>query len=125
MSTFLELEGGNIAIALFFLLIALIVATREFVSKDVKKFVLFATIAVFTILIAGHYIMTTNRMQSVKKAFEEGKEVECESRANRKAAQSVMVSKKLGWVIKDSVFSNPDYERKFHSSRCILKLEIK
>ncbi len=121
MNSFLELEAGNLTIALFFLIIAVIVATRPFVGKKVKKFVLFTTITVFALIITAHYKITTDRMQSVKKAFEEGGEIECESRMNRKAAQSVIVSKKLGWKLENAEFSNPNYERVFHSSRCILK----
>ncbi len=125
MNTFLELEAGNLSIAFFFLVIAIIVATRPFVRSNVKKFVLFTTISVFALLIAGHYKITIDRMQSVKEAFEAGKEVECESRMNRKAAQSVIVSKKLGWKLENAEFSNPGYSRKFHSSRCILKVKPK
>ena len=125
MSEFLELEAGNLTIGLFFLLIATIVATRPFVRAQVKKFIFFTVIAVFTILVAGHYIITTNRMAGVKTAFSEGKAIECESRLNRKAAQSVIVSKKLGWILEDDEFSNPNYERSFHTARCIVKVKPK
>ncbi len=122
---FLELEAGNLTIGLFFLLIATIVATRPFVRASVKKFIFVTVIIVFTILIAGHYIITTNRMQSVKTAFKNGKDIECESRLNRKAAQSVIVSQKLGWMLEGDLFSNPNYERTFHTARCIVKVKPK
>ncbi len=122
---FLELEAGNLTIGLFFLLIATIVGTRPFVRSGVKKFIFATVIAVFTILIAGHYIITTNRMESVKSAFGDGKKIECESRLNRKAAQSVIVSKKLGWKLEGDLFSNPNYERTFHTARCIVKVKPK
>lgn len=125
MNMFLQLEAGNLTIGLFFLLIAIIVATRSFVRPAVKKFILFTVIVVFTLLIAGHYLITTDRMASVKSAFAEGKEIECESRMNRKAAQSVVVSKKLGWSLEGDLFSNPNYERTFHSARCIVKVKPK
>lgn len=125
MSLFWQLEAGNLTIGLFFLLIAIIVATRPFVRPAVKKFVFFTTISVFTILIVGHYIITTNRIETVKAAFEEGKPVECESRLNRKAAQSVVVSKALGWKLDGMLFTNPNYTRPFHAARCILKVKPK
>jgi hypothetical protein len=125
MNLFWQLEAGNLTIGLFFLLIAIIVATRPFVRPAVKKFVLFTTIAVFAILIAGHYIVTTNRIEAVKTAFENGKPVECESRMNRKAAQSVIVSKALGWKLEGMLFSHPNYTRPFHAARCILKVKPK
>ncbi len=125
MKMFLQLEAGNLTIALFFLLIAIIVATRPFVRPVVKKFILFTVIAVFSLLIAGHYIITTGRMTDVKTAFANGKEVECESRLNRKAAQSVVVSKKTGWHLEGDLFTNPNFERAFHTARCIVKVKPK
>lgn len=125
MNMFLQLEAGNLTIAFFFLLIAVIVATRPFVRPQVKKFVLFTVISVFTVLIVGHYIITTRRMAEVKTAFVNGKAVECESRLNRKAAQSVIVSKKLGWKIDGDLFVNPNYTRPFHTARCIVKVKPK
>jgi hypothetical protein len=125
MNLFLQLEAGNMTIGLFFLLIAIIVATRPFVRTAVKRFILFTVVTVFTILIAGHYIITTERMNAVKTAFANGKEIECESRMNRKAAQSVVVSKKLGWSLEGDLFSNPNYERTFHTARCIVKVKPK
>ncbi len=125
MNLFLQLEAGNMTIGLFFLLIAIIVATRPFVRAAVKRFILFTVVIVFTILIAGHYIITTDRMTAVKTAFANGKEIECESRMNRKAAQSVVVSKNLGWSLEGDIFSNPNYERTFHTARCIVKVKPK
>ncbi len=125
MNGFLTLEAGNLTIALFFLVIAIIVATRPFVRPQVKKFILFTVVSVFVILIAGHYIVTTDRMAEVREAFTAGKEVECESRMNRKAAQSVIVSKKLGWQLKDDLFIHPEYVRPFHTARCIVKVRPK
>ncbi|RUM68953.1 MAG: hypothetical protein DSZ05_00230 [Sulfurospirillum sp.] len=125
MKMFFTLEAGNLTIALFFLLIAIIVATRPFVRTQVKKFILFTVITVFAILIAGHYIITTGRMAEVKTAFAEGKEVECESRLNRKAAQSVVVSKKTGWKLEGDLFTNPNFTRTFHTARCIVKVKPK
>jgi len=125
MKLFLQLEAGNLTIALFFLLIAIIVATRPFVRKQVKKFILFTVITVFTILIAGHYSITTGRMAEVKSAFDAGRKIECESRLNRKAAQSVIVSRDLGWRMEGDLFTHPGYTRSFHAARCIVKTKPK
>ena len=125
MNTFLQLEAGNLTIGLFFLAIAIIVATRPFVRPQVKRFILFTTVTVFTILIIGHYFVTTNRMASVKEAFAAGKKIECESRLNRKAAQSIIVSKALGWSLEGDLFTNPNYNRPFHAARCIVKVKPK
>jgi len=119
MNKFFILEGGNLTIAIFFLLIAIFISTRPFIRNGVKKFILFATIAMFSLLIAGHYMITSSRMAGVKKAFNEDKEVVCESRMNRKAAQSISIKKSNGWSLDGDVFTNPNYERVFHTSRCI------
>jgi len=119
MNKFFILEGGNLTIAIFFLLIAIFISTRPFVRAGVKKFILFATIAMFSLLIIGHYFITNSRMDGVKKAFEQGKEIVCESRMNRKAAQSITIQKSTGWTLDGDVFKNPNFERVFHTSRCI------
>ena len=125
MRLFFELEAGNLTIALFFLAIAIIVATRPFVEAKVKRFILLTVVAVFTILIAGHYIVTTGRIAEVREAFDAGRDVECESRLNRKAAQSVVVNKKLGWRLEGELFTHPRYTRPFHAARCIVKVKPK
>ncbi len=119
MGSFFILEGGNLTIALFFILIAIFVSTREFIDKKARRFILFATIFGFLLLIMGHFIITTKRMDGVKKAFSEGKEVICENRLHRKAAQSIKIAKERGWSLDGDNFVNPIYNRPFHSSRCI------
>ncbi len=125
MNKFLVLEAGNLTVAAFFLAIAIVVATRPFVRKEVKRFILIATISIFTILIAGHYYITSKRISEVKSAFASGEKVECESRLNRKAAQSIVISKDLGWKLDGDLFINPNYSRPFHSARCIVKVKPK
>ena len=73
----------------------------------------------------SHYIMTTGRMAAVKSAFDAGRKIECESRLNRKAAQSVIVSKDLGWRMEGDLFTHPGYTRTFHAARCIVKTKPK
>jgi hypothetical protein len=121
MGSFFILEGGNLTIALFFLLIALFISTRDFIRPAVKKFIFFATVVIFSLLIAGHYYITTARMAEVTKAYESNKDVVCENRVHRKAAQSQLINKELGWILDGDNFTNPKYNRVFHTSRCIEK----
>jgi hypothetical protein len=121
MNSFLILEAGNMTIAAFFLLIAVIISTRPFVAKNVKKFLFVSTVVVFSLLILGHYKITTDRMSEVKTAFNNNKEIVCENRVHRKAAQSLKISKDLDWSLDGDNFKNPKYTRVFHTSRCIVK----
>jgi len=122
MGNFLELEGGYLGIGIFILLIAYFVGTRPFVGngKAWKKSVPFAFIVVSGFIFA-HYFITTSRMEDVKQRFNNGDPVICESRAIRKVAQSVIIDPKKpqGWILVGDVFQSPQYERKFHSARCL------
>jgi hypothetical protein len=121
MDSFLILEGGNLTIALFFLLIAIFISTRSFIRPAVKKFIFFATIVAFSLLIAGHYYITTQRMSEVQSAFDAGEDIVCENRLHRKAAQGQVINSKQGWSLDGDNFTNPEYNRVFHTSRCIKK----
>jgi len=122
MNTFLELEAGNLTIAAFFIMIALIVATRPFVRASFKKGLLGVFVGFFVLIVGGHYYITTQRMEGVKSSFEEGKEIICENRMHRKASQGLVVSKVLDWRLEGDIFMNDLYNRGFHSARCIVKL---
>ncbi len=124
MNTFLELEAGNLTIAAFFIMIAVIVATRPFVRPAVKKTLFVVFIGFFSIIIGGHYYITTERMEGVKATFLEGEEVVCENRMHRKAAQGIVISQKTSWSIEGDEFVNPDYNRGFHAARCIVKTPV-
>ena len=121
MSKFLELEGGYLVIGLFIMIVALIVTTRDFMSKNALKIGFPITFAVISSLILAHYFMTIDRMENVKAKFKSGGEVICESRMIRKVSQSVTVSKKLDWRLEDDIFKSDNYERVFHSARCVEK----
>ncbi len=121
MQQFLTLEGGYLVMAFIIMLITLFVTTRPFMAKSsLKK----GTLSVFLILsffIASHFYVTTSRMSEVKEAFEADKIVICESRMQRKVAQSVIIQKSNNWVINGDNFASPNYIREFHSARCIIK----
>jgi len=122
MGDFFILEGGNISISLFFVAIALFVYSRKFIDLKIRKFILIFTIVLFSLLVAGHYKITTDRMAEVKNDFLAGKKIVCENRENRKSAQSVIIRKDLGWRLDGDTFINANYTRPFHTSRCVPSL---
>ncbi|MDQ1325914.1 MAG: hypothetical protein QG564_1038 [Campylobacterota bacterium] len=121
MEQFFILEGGYLILALFVVLIAIFVGTRPFVSKGALKKGLMGVVSVLAFFIGGHYAVTTNRMTEVKNAFEKGQPIICESRMITKAAQSVIVQKSQEWSMEGDNFVSPNYNRPFHSARCIVK----
>ncbi len=121
---FFQLEAGYLTIALFVLAVTAYVTTRPFMGKHAFRNGMVTVSLFMAVMIGAHYYLTTERMRGIEKAFEEGKEILCESRENRKAAQSVLVSKKLGWRLEEGLFSHPEYSRPFHSARCIVKKNV-
>lgn len=123
MSKFFELEGGYLVIGLFILLATIYVTTRPFVGggKAWKKGVPFVLFGLSGFIFA-HFFVTTNRMDDVKYRFNNGGPVICESRAIRKVAQSIIIDPNnhhQQWVLEGDVFKSPEYERAFHSARCL------
>lgn len=118
---FLELEGGYLVIGGFILAVTIFVTTRPFMPKNsLKKGFLVVFTFLFTAILT-HYLITTHRMNDVKSAFANGQNVICESRAIRKVSQSVIINQKLGWKIEDDIFISTQYERGFHTARCIVE----
>jgi len=121
MQKFFILEGGNLVIGFIIVLVTIFVSTRPFMGKgSLKKGLLWVTL-VISIFIGSHFYITTNRMASVKEAFEQDRVVICESRMQRKVAQSVLVKKSNDWSMDGDNFISPNYERPFHSARCIVE----
>jgi len=116
---FIELEGGYLAIAFFVLAVTAFVTTRNFMSQKSFKIGMLSVGAFFTIAILLHYFITIERMNEVKKAFQSGNNVICESKVIRKVAQSLTINKKLGWKLDGDIFVSNEYERGFHTARCI------
>ena len=121
MMKFIELEGGYLIIGLFIVVVAIIVTTRDFMSKNAFRIGLPIVIGTVASFILAHYFMTIDRMDSVKAKFNSGGEVICESRMIRKVSQSITISKKLGWRLEGDVFKSDNYSRFFHSARCLEK----
>ena len=119
---FFSLEMPYIVIAIFILSITLFVTTRPFVGKNAFKIGFPTMFVIVSIMILAHYYVTTQRMQIVQKAFMEGKTIACESRENRKAAQSILINKKGNWILEDDLFKSDEYTRDFHSARCLVHI---
>jgi hypothetical protein len=121
MKEFFVLEGVYIIISLFILAITLYVTTRPFMPKSSIKKGLISVISICAFFIGLHFYITTSRMSEVREAFNNNKEILCESRMNRKAAQSIIIKKEYGWELQDDLFVSKNYTRPFHLSRCIVK----
>lgn len=119
MRLFFELEGAYIVIAIFLLVVTAIVTTRDFVPKGAFKKGMISVSLLLAIMIGAHYSLTTSRMQNVEAMFNNGDTVICENKMRRTASRSVLISKEMGWSVENHLFKNSDYERDFHTSRCI------
>ena len=123
MKLFFELEIAYIFIAIFFLIVTTIVTTRSFSPANSFKKV-FPLVLIFLIIaIFSHFKVTTSRMAEVENEFLKGETVLCENRTKREVSKSIMINDKLGWNLKDNIFSNPEYFKNFHSARCVKMLE--
>jgi len=123
MLRFFQLEGGYLFIGLFALGVAIFVGTRPFISNGQawKKTVPFILITISG-FIGTHFIVTTTRISDVKKQFNSGGSVICESKALRKVAQTIIINPKSSqnWTIKDDEFSSAEFTRNFHIARCLV-----
>ncbi len=121
MKNFLFLEGAYLILGGITLLITLFVTTRPFMAKGAVKRGLFWVTLVISIMIGLHHHFTVQRMQEVQIAFEKDLVILCESRMQRKVAQSVSIQKSNNWSLENDNFSSPNYSRPFFSARCIVK----
>jgi len=119
MELFFELEVVYIIIGIFILSVTAFVTTRDFIPKVAFKRGMLGVGAFLFFMITFHYNMTVTRMSNVKELFNQGETIICENKMRRTISRSVILSKKLGWSIDGDRFVNSDYERDFHTSRCI------
>ena len=119
MELFFELEIVYIVIGIFILSVTAFVTTRDFMPKVAFKRGMLGVGAFVTGMILFHFSMTTSRMAGVKEIFNKGETVICENKMRRTISRSVLLSKELGWRLDGDKFKNDDYERDFHTSRCI------
>ncbi len=119
MELFLELEAAYIVIGIFILSVTAFVTSRDFVPKGAFKKGMSFVGAFVAIMIGLHYYSTTSRMNEVEGLFDSGKTIICENRMRRTISKSILLSKDQGWRVEDHLFKNPDYERDFHTARCV------
>jgi len=119
MELFFELEIVYIVIALFFLAVTLFVTTRDFMPKVAFKRGMIGVTLLFSVMIALHFLITTKRMAGVKEIFNEGGTIICENKMRRTISRSVLISKELEWRIEGDHFVSDNYERDFHTARCV------
>jgi len=119
MELFFELEIVYIVIGIFILSVTAFVTTRDFMPKVAFMRGMVSVGMLVTTMIVVHYFMTTARMDGVKEIFSNGETVICENKMRRTISRSVLLSKELGWRLEGDRFKNDDYERDFHTSRCI------
>ncbi len=119
MELFFELEIVYLVIGAFIMTITAVVTTRDFMPKVAFKRGMLLVGGFLVIMIAFHYYMTVTRMAGVKEIFNEGQTIICENKMRRTISRSVLLSKELGWSLDGDKFKNSNYERDFHTSRCI------
>jgi len=121
MKNFFFLEGAYLILGTIILLITLFVGTRPFMARGAAKRGLMWVSLVLAIMIGTHYYLTVNRMAEVKAAFEKDLPIICESRMQRKVAQTVNIQKSKEWSLEGDNFVSPNYSRPFFAARCIVK----
>ncbi|RLA73682.1 MAG: hypothetical protein DRG78_22120 [Epsilonproteobacteria bacterium] len=119
MELFFELEAVYLVIGAFIMTVTAVVTTRSFMPKIAFKRGMLLVGGFLTILIGFHHYMTTTRMAGVKELFNQGETIICENKMRRSVSRSILLSKEIGWSLVGDEFVNPDYERNFHTSRCI------
>jgi hypothetical protein len=121
LKNFFFLEGAYLILGAIILLITLFVGTRPFMAKGAAKRGLMWVTLVLAIMIGAHYNLTISRMAEVKTAFEKDQPIICESRMQRKVAQTVNIQKSQDWSLEGDNFVSPNYSRPFFAARCIVK----
>lgn len=119
MGLFLELEAVYLVIGVFFLAITVVVTTRDFMPKGAFKKGITSVLIAISLLIGIHYTITIKRINGVEEIFNNGETVICENKMHRTISKSVLLSQSLGWRLEDHLFKHDEYERDFHSSRCV------
>ncbi|RXJ57610.1 hypothetical protein [Candidatus Marinarcus aquaticus] len=119
MKLFFELEAAYIVIGIFILAVTAFVTTRPFVGRNAFKIGFPGVFLILTFFIIAHYVVTTNRMNDVETRFIDHKPVICENRVQRKVNPSVIISQAQGWSLNEHIFTNPQYNRGFHTARCL------
>ena len=119
MELFFELEAVYLVIGAFIMTVTAVVTTRSFMPKVAFKRGMLLVGGFLVIMIGFHHWMTTTRMANVKEMFNNDETIICENKMRRSVSRSVLLSKDMGWSLVGDEFVNPEYERNFHTSRCL------
>ncbi len=119
MQLFFELEIVYIVIGLFALGVTAFVTTRDFMPKGAFKKGMIAVGVVVSLMVAFHYTITVKRMTGVEELFNAGETIICENKMRRTISKSVLLSQSMGWRLENHLFKHDDYERDFHTARCV------
>ena len=123
MENFLILEGGLLVVSAFMLAVTVFTSTRSFNTKGTYKRTVPGVFIVLVIVIAVHYTQTVERMETVKKEFENGKVIVCDNKGDLTLGRNVLVDKsRYGWKADEYYFTSEKYPRNFHISRCVVHL---
>ncbi len=120
MRNFFYLESGYLILALVILLVTFFVTTRPFMGKGAVKKGMISVSTILAVLIGTHFWITTKRMAEVREAFDRGDKIICESRMIRQGAQSIILSKELGWKLEGDYFVSDAFSRPFFTARCLV-----
>jgi len=119
MELFFELEVAYIVIGVFFLVVTAIVTTQSNLPKSSFKYGMSGVFLIFAAMITAHYFVTVARMDGVKEIFNNGETIICENKMRKTISRSVLISKELEWRLEGNEFASDNYERNFHTSRCV------
>lgn len=100
MENIFILEGGLLVVSAFILAVTIFTSTRSFVSKGAYKRTVPGVFLVLVFIIALHYTQTVERMELVKKEFENGKTIVCDNKGDLTLGRNVLIDKsRYGWQI--------------------------
>ncbi|MBP7770209.1 MAG: hypothetical protein KA055_03715 [Aliarcobacter sp.] len=123
MENFFILEAGLLSISAFLLAIIAFTSTRSFVYQGTFKKSFFGAFIFLSLIIALHYTQTMDRIETVKKEFENGKIIICDNKGDLSLGRSVLIDKsRYGWHIEEYSFVSDEYPRSFNISRCVVHL---
>ena len=123
MENFFILEGGLLTVSAFILAVTVFTSTRSFVAKGTYKKTVSGVFIILAIIITWHYNQTVDRMELVKKEFENGKVIVCDNKGDLTLGRSVLIDKsRYGWKVDGLFFISDEYPRNFHISRCVVDL---
>ena len=123
MENFFILEGGLLIVAAFMLAVTAFTSTRSFTSKGAFKRTFPLVFIALVIVITWHYNQTVDRIELVKKEFENGKIIVCDNKGDLTLGRNVLVDKsRYGWRTDGFYFLSDIYSRNFHISRCVVHL---